>query len=155
MWFAIYSTRRQAEICRLLWSDNDPDRAVGMVRDAKHPTAREGNDRHFRYSEPAYKLVELQPRQKDGRIFPYGSRSVGARFTRACQVLKIQDLRFHDLRHEGTTRLFESGLGIPEVAAHTLHESWGVLRRYTHLVKRGKHFDAPFLSDTTSEGKIA
>ena len=28
----------------------------------------------------------------------------------------IKDLRFHDLRHEAVSRLFEMGLSVPEVA---------------------------------------
>jgi site-specific recombinase XerD len=37
------------------------------------------------------------------------------------------------LRHEATSRLFEKGYSIQEVAQFTLHESWATLRRYTHL----------------------
>jgi integrase len=36
--FAIHSARREAEICRLEWADNDARARSGMVRDAKHPT---------------------------------------------------------------------------------------------------------------------
>ncbi|MFO7189933.1 MAG: site-specific integrase [Pseudomonadota bacterium] len=146
MWFAIYSTRREAEICRLMWEDNDPERLLGIVRDAKHPRQKIGNNRAFRYTPQAWAIMQMQPRSSDdGRIFPYDSKTVSARFTRACHVLGIEDLHFHDLRHEGTTRLFERGLTIPEVAAHTLHESWAMLKRYTHIVKRGRVLDAPFL----------
>lgn len=146
MWFAIYSGRREAEIARLLREDNDPDRKTGVVRDAKHPTAKEGNHRMFRYTPEAWAIMEMQPNGGEGgRIFPFEPDSIGARFTRACKMLEIADLRFHDLRHEATTRLFERGLTIPEVAAHTLHESWAVLKRYTHLVKRGRVYEAPFL----------
>ena len=45
----------------------------------------------------------------------------------------INDLRFHDLRHEGICRLFEAGLNIPEVAMISGHLSWQNLKRYTHL----------------------
>lgn len=61
------------------------------------------------------------------------SESVGASFERACQRLGIEDLRFHDLRHEGICRLFERGLSIPEVAMISGHMSWSTLKRYTHL----------------------
>ena len=81
----------------------------------------------------------------EDRIFPYNPKSISERFRRACAVLGIADLHFHDLRHEGTTRLFEQEMSIPEVAAHTLHESWGVLKRYTHLQRRPRLFHAPFL----------
>lgn len=40
-------------------------------------------------------------------IFPYNPNSVGTAFTRACAKLQIEDLCFHDLRHETTSRLFE------------------------------------------------
>jgi site-specific recombinase XerD len=42
-------------------------------------------------------------------------------------------MHFHDLRHEATSRLFEKGYSIQEVAQFTLHESWATLKRYTHL----------------------
>jgi len=59
--------------------------------------------------------------------------SVGTAFTRACHLLGIKDLRFHDLRREATSRLFERGYQIHERAPFTLHESWNELKRYTNL----------------------
>ena len=47
--------------------------------------------------------------------------------------LGIKDLRFHDLRHEATSRLFERGYQIHEVAQFTLHDSWNELKRYANL----------------------
>jgi hypothetical protein len=52
---------------------------------------------------------------------------------RAIRRAGIEDLRFHDLRHEATTRLFEKGLNIMEVASITGHKDLRMLRRYTHL----------------------
>ena len=132
MWFAIGSARREAEICRLEWTDNDVDGRTGLVRDAKHPTAKEGNHKRFKYTADAWKIVQRQPRTRE-YIFPYDPKSIGAAFTRACRVLGIADLRFHDLRHETTSRLFERGYQIHEVAQFTLHESWNELKRYTNL----------------------
>ncbi len=130
--FAIASARRQAEICRLEWRDNDEENCTGLVRDAKHPTAREGNHRRFKYTPEAWAIVERQPRISE-YIFPYDPKSVGAAFTRACRLLGIKDLRFHDLRHEATSRLFERGYQIHEVAQFTLHDSWNELKRYANL----------------------
>ena len=45
----------------------------------------------------------------------------------------LADLRFHDLRHEATSRLFEKGLGVMEVASMTGHKSLAMLKRYTHI----------------------
>jgi integrase len=132
MEFAVASARRESEICRLEWRDNDERARTGTVRDAKHPTAKEGNHRQFKYTPEAWTIVHAQPRSS-AYVFPYDPRSVGAAFTRACHVLGITDLRFHDLRHEATSRLFERGYQIHEVAQFTLHDSWNELKRYTNL----------------------
>ena len=53
---------------------------------------------------------------------------------RSCrQSACLRDLRFHDLRHEATTRFFEMGLNVMEVAAITGHKDIRMLSRYTHL----------------------
>ena len=46
---------------------------------------------------------------------------------------KIKNLRFHDFRHEGISRLFEKGWSIQEVALVSGHQSWSSLKRYTNL----------------------
>jgi integrase len=58
MWFAIHSARREAEICGLRWNDNDPKYRTGLVRDAKHPTRKAGNDRRFKYTPEAWQITE-------------------------------------------------------------------------------------------------
>ena len=52
---------------------------------------------------------------------------------KACAAEGLEGLRFHDLRHEATSRLFEKGLSIMEVASITGHKSLAMLNRYTHL----------------------
>ncbi|MEX2495569.1 MAG: tyrosine-type recombinase/integrase, partial [Woeseia sp.] len=131
MWFAIHSARRQSEITRLLFSDNDERTQTGVVRNLKHPTDRT-QFRRFKYTPEAWMIIQRQDPASD-RVFPYDPKTVGAAFTRACRVLQIEDLRFHDLRHEATSRLFEAGYAIVEVQQFTLHDSWGTLSRYTHL----------------------
>ncbi|WP_157994449.1 tyrosine-type recombinase/integrase [Peristeroidobacter agariperforans] len=81
------------------------------------------SQRRFKLTAETWAIIERQPRTCE-YIFPYDPRSVSAAFTRACHVLGIEDLRFHDLRHEATSRLFERGHQIHEVAQFTLHESW-------------------------------
>jgi integrase len=129
--FAIESARREDEICNLLWEDLDEGNRTGIVRDAKHPRLKEGNHRKFKMTPEASAIVARQPRTHE-RIFPYNAKSVSAAFTRACKILGIKDLRFHDGRHEATSRLFERGYVIHEVTQFTLHESWNELKRYTN-----------------------
>jgi len=47
--------------------------------------------------------------------------------------LDMEDWRFHDLRHEATSRLFERGLNVMEVALVTGHQDLRMLKRYTHI----------------------
>lgn len=130
--FAIASARRQDEIVSLLWSDLDEAASSILVRDVKNPQGSTGNHRRAKLTAEALAIILRQPKT-DARIFPYTADAIGANFTRSCAVLGIQDLRFHDLRHEATSRLFEAGYQIHEVAQFTLHESWQDLKRYTQL----------------------
>jgi len=131
MWFAIHSARRQSEITELLFSDNDRQFQTGIVRNLKHPTERD-QIRRFKYTPEAWEIVCRQDHDEDC-IFPYEPRSIGSAFRQACKLLDIHDLHFHDLRHEATSRLFETGYSIVEVQQFTLHDSWGTLSKYTHL----------------------
>lgn len=130
--FQIFSARRIAETCRITWADLDESRSTVIVRDMKDPRKRRGNDIEVVLPAQALKIVQRQPRT-DERIFPYNSKSIGSYFTKKVKLLGIQDLTLHDLRHEGTSWLFETGLDIPRVAKVTGHRSWACLQRYSHL----------------------
>ncbi|MGF6878403.1 tyrosine-type recombinase/integrase [Paraburkholderia sp. MM5477-R1] len=137
--FAIFSTRRLEEMLRIAHEDLDEAHSRVLVRDLKHPGQKIGNDVWCDLPPEAMRIIKAQPTKK-GRIFPYTNDAVGAAFTRACQFLAIEDLHLHDMRHEGTSRLFEMGLTIPHVAAVTGHRSWSSLKRYTHLRHTGDRF---------------
>lgn len=49
------------------------------------------------------------------------------------QRVGLDDVVLRDLRHEGISRLFESGFEIQEVALVSGHTEWKTLTRYTHL----------------------
>ena len=137
--FAIATAMRQDEICRLRWPDIDMDRRLATVRDRKDPRHKDGNHQKVPLLDAnGYDPIALLKEQKFAspdteRVFPYNGRSVGTAFRRACQELKIEDLHFHDLRHEATSRLFEAGYEIPEVSLVTGHKDWKMLRRYLNL----------------------
>lgn len=135
--YAIFSTRRQEEITRGEWRDYDKTRI--LVRDMKHPGDKDGNDTWCDLPPEAAAIIEGMPRS--GKyIFPYSTDAISAAFTRACKFLEIEDLVFHDLRHEGVSRLFEMGWNIPHVAAVSGHRNWQSLKRYTHLRQSGDKY---------------
>ena len=45
----------------------------------------------------------------------------------------LHDIHFHDLRHEGTSRLLERGLSLPEVQSITGHTMASMVQRYAHI----------------------
>jgi integrase len=135
--FAIFSTRRQEEIVRIRWDDYEGDRV--LVRDMKHPGDKLGNDTWCDLPPEASAIIEAMPKRED-RIFPYTTDAINAAFTRACQLLGIDDLHFHDLRHDGVSRLFEMGKTIPQAASVSGHRSWQSLKRYAHLRKAGDKY---------------
>lgn len=136
--FAVATAMRQSEICSIEWPDIDERRRMVTVRDRKDPRNKSGNDQRVPlvdltgYDAWALLLEQRAERPTKGRIFPYDPRSVGTAFRRACEHLGIEDLHFHDLRHEATSRLF-AGLQIEQVALVTGHKDWKMLKRYTHL----------------------
>lgn len=132
--FALYSSRRQEEITRILWADLEPGRI--LVRDMKNPGEKIGNHVWCDLVPEAEAIARAMP-QLEARIFPYGTDAISAAFTRACKLLDIEDLHFHDLRHEAASRLFEMGWSIPRVATVTGHRSWQSLQRYSHLRQTG------------------
>ncbi|ATQ43670.1 site-specific integrase [Caulobacter mirabilis] len=144
--FAIATAMRQEEICRVLWEDLDERHKMLLIRDRKDPRHKRGNHQNIPLldvsSYDAWALVEDQAKHlghRRGRIFPYNSRSVGTAFRRACHQLRIDDLHFHDLRHEATSRLFEAEYEIPEVSLVTGHKDWKMLQRYTHIRPQDLH----------------
>lgn len=137
--FAIFSTRRQEEITRVVGQDLDRDHLELIVRDMKNPGEKIGNDVATALTPEALQLIDLQP-TTEGRIWPYNADSISTSFTRACAFLGLEDLHFHDLRHDGISRLFEMGWNIPQVAAVSGHRSWQSLKRYTHMKQTGDKY---------------
>ena len=153
--FALFSARRQEEICSLLWADYEGDRV--LVRDMKHPGQKIGNNVWCDLPPEASRVIETMPRV-EARIFPYNHKSVSASFTRACGFLGIsgpdipepQRLHFHDLRHEGVSRLSEMGRTIQQVTQVSGHRSLASLTRYTHMRQTGDKYAAwPWLERVT------
>ena len=139
--FAIFSTRRLEEITRIQWADLDTEASRILVRDMKNPGEKMGNDVWCDLPPEALRVIGTMPRRRDGAIFPFTGDAISASFTRACKLLAIPDLHFHDLRHDGVSRQFELGKTIPQVAAVSGHRSWQSLKRYTHLRQTGDKYE--------------
>jgi integrase len=144
--FAIATAMRLDEICRVDWGDANERTRILLIRDRKDPRNKQGNDQRIPLFGPSgydgWSILAEQALhlgRAKGRIFPYNSRSVGTAFRRGCRELGIDNLHFHDLRHESIRRLFEAGFAIEQVSLVTGHKDWKMLRRYTHLKPEALH----------------
>lgn len=138
--FAVATAMRRSEIARLTWADIDETKRLALIRDRKDPRRKAGNDQWVPLLGDAWTVLQRQPREAgQPLVFPIGESTVSKYFTEACRALDIPDLHFHDLRHEGTSRLFEDGYQIEQVALVTGHRDWRHLRRYTQLKPESLH----------------
>lgn len=126
--FAMETAMRRGEIAAMQWKHLDAKAHVLAVPDTKTDTPR-----RVPLSTTALAVLEGLPRRIDGLIWGVRADSITQAFDRACKRAAIEDLRFHDLRHEATSRLFEKGLNPMQVAAITGHKTLQMLKRYTHL----------------------
>jgi integrase len=139
--YAIFSTRRLDEIIRQQRADVDLDNREVIVRQMKDPRNKTTNDVRCEMTDEAVAIAKALRRDPaDDRLFPYNYGQVQQGFSNACKDLDIADLTFHDLRHEGISRLFEMGRTIPQVACVSAHKNWNSLRRYAHIRQKGDKF---------------
>lgn len=141
--FAVATAMRRGEICSLLWADVDFDKKLVLVRDRKDPRKKIGNDQWVPLLPAAWQVLERQEPTAGPRLFNIEAGTLSKYFTWACRDLGIPDLHLHDMRHEGTSRLFEEGYEIPQVALVTGHKKWDNLKRYTQLKPEGLHRENP------------
>jgi integrase len=136
---AIHTGMRLSELLNLQWRHINLTTQTAYLPDTKNSHART-----VPLSSGAVEIFTNLRRQViqqlDGRVFDLTPHGATVSFARACRRLRkatagtrATDLRFHDLRHEAVSRLFEQGLNPIEVASISGHRSIQMLARYTHL----------------------
>ncbi|KMV29081.1 integrase [Photobacterium swingsii] len=137
--FSILTCMRIGEVCKLRWEDLNEEHKTIVVRDRKDPRKKEGNHMIVPLLAESFDIAMNQPKTNE-LIFPYNPRSVTAGFQRVRNSLGIEDLRYHDMRREGASRLFEKGYSIEEVAQVTGHRNINILWQvYTQLLPHKLH----------------
>lgn len=145
--FALATAMRQSEILRLEWERVDLKKRIAVLEDTKN-----GERRIVPLSPNAAEILRAiapDEDQREGLVFRMTQDGLIRAFARACEKGRtlykeetkqdhpagfLENLRFHDARHESTSRLFESGkFDMMEVAAITGHKTLAMLKRYTHL----------------------
>lgn len=124
---ALETAMRQGELTSIRWNNVNLSKRTIHISDTKNSESRT-----VPLSSRAVSTLKKVPLSLNTNIvFPIKNPS--RKFSDICKKAKIEDLRFHDLRHEATSRLFEIGLNPMEVASITGHKTLQMLKRYTHL----------------------
>lgn len=134
---ALETALRRGEILALRFRDVDIERCTATIREAKN-----GYSRTIPLSSLAVAILETTiavmtttAKVQNERLFPLTSVAVRLAWDKLTKRAKINDLHFHDLRHEAISRLFEKGLTVPEVASISGHRDIRMLMRYAHADK--------------------
>jgi integrase len=143
---AVETAARRGELLKLDWKDVDLKAGTAALRDTKN-----SEDRIIPLSSLARQTLKELPRAIAGPVFPVKEHKARSGFEvarrRARRIYEkecreaerepnpeyLTGIRFHDLRREGTTRLFERGFDIMEAASVTGHKTLSMLKRYTNL----------------------
>lgn len=137
MHLAIETAMRLGEITSLTWSQvHLEERYIQLVK------TKNGDKRKVPLSREAVRILQgvLKPviaeyrargyHPNKEKLFSFSAASAGVYWREACKKLKIEDLHFHDLRHEAITRLTPKFTNIMELSAVTGHRDMKCLRRY-------------------------
>lgn len=139
---AIETSLRQGSLFSVRWEWVDWGARMICFPPEARASANKGVPPALPLSRQAIHVLEaLRPRNdlgqvienQDGEVFPTTANAVMCVWKRALASLGISNLRWHDLRHEAVSRLFEKGFHPMEVASISGHRSMNMLKRYTHL----------------------
>lgn len=125
---AIETAMRQGEILSLRWEN------INLYDGVAHlPVTKNGTSRDVPLSKKARDIIS-SIKKNDESVFSYTSNGFKSAWRKIIIESGIEDLHFHDLRHESISRLVELGsLNIMEISAISGHKSLNMLKRYTHL----------------------
>lgn len=134
---AIETGMRFGELASVTWVNVNLEKRTIFLPDTKN-----GSPRTVPLSTRAVNAINALPRSINGRLFSCKTGSIRSAFLTALTKAQatqpnsdtfLRGLRFHDLRHEAVTRLFEKGLNPIEVGMVSGHKTLSMLQRYTHL----------------------
>jgi integrase len=127
---AIETAMRRGELLKVRWCD------VSVEKRTLHiPVTKNGHARTIPLSGAALALLRDLREQcgpSSERVLPITENTAKMAWKRLVKRARLENLRFHDLRHEAISRFFEKGLNVPEVALISGHRDPRMLFRYTH-----------------------
>ena len=150
---ALATGARASNIRNLQWTD--VDLKAGRLR---FPTTKNGSPRYVPLIAAAQSALEGHYKRDptgEGWVFKGGRNGAPASFEKAWQKVraeaKLENFRFHDLRHTTASYLTMAGAGLAEVAEALGHRTLVMAKRYSH--QTGEHVRSTFerLADKLTE----
>ena len=123
---AVETGMRLGEMLQMKWKNLDAQDSTLLLTDTKN-----GSNRIIPLSECALSVIQNLPKE-DENIIPVTYSAVKSAWQRLRKRAGIEDLRFHDLRHEAVSRFFEKGMTLPEVTMLSGHKTKTQALRYAH-----------------------
>ena len=123
---ALETAMRRGEILSLEWCNIDFVRKQAFL-----PRTKNGESRYIPLTNKACEALQHGNAESDV-VFPISPNAVRLAWERLKKKANIDHIRFHDLRHEAISRLFEKGLTVPEAASISGHKTPAMLFRYAH-----------------------
>lgn len=80
----------------------------------------------------------LETQKPNALLVKINKDNISAIFRYGRELAGFEDLRFHDLRHEATSRLVEAGVPVAIAMSFTGHKTLQMIGRYTHLTNKGQ-----------------
>ncbi|WKZ33527.1 MAG: tyrosine-type recombinase/integrase [Thermodesulfobacteriota bacterium] len=134
--FALNTGMRQDEILSLQWTTVDLFRRTVTVMKSKN-----GEKRTIPLNRKAFDLLKRKSiRNHIGRDYVFTSetgtkisrRNLYRAFSKVVRRIKIDDFRFHDLRHTFATRLTQAGIDLYKISKLLGHKDLRTTQRYSH-----------------------
>jgi len=110
--FAIHTAMRRGELLEITWDMIHMDLKYITLPEQITKTKRV---RNVPLQPNALEVLRKLPRSLNGRVFPIGIKNFERSWTAICKRSGVKGLRFHDLKREAISRLFEKGLSVSEV----------------------------------------
>ncbi|MFK5947980.1 MAG: site-specific integrase [Methylococcales bacterium] len=130
---AISTGMRKSELTNLRWTDINFEKGLASLADTKNGSPRVNPipsialDELKKYRQIGKGLIFVSPNNAEK---PFDFRGC---WDKAKTVAKIEDFRFHDLRHTAASYLVMAGATLHETAEILGHKSTETTKRYAHL----------------------
>ncbi|MFB3886933.1 MAG: tyrosine-type recombinase/integrase [Thermodesulfobacteriota bacterium] len=134
--FALNTGCREGEILGLTWQDVDLFKRIVVIHQTKT-----GHTKTIPLTPTLFELLKIKNKVRHlyhNLVFPsangtrFTASNLGRSFRSALKKAKIDNLRFHDLRHTFASRLAQSGVDLYLIQKLLGHRDPRMVQRYSH-----------------------